>query len=57
MTKINDFNLAEKILKKSKIENEDDKYDVGLIEKSHKKYNMKAVTTSKMRVIDNYYKD
>jgi len=52
MTKINDFNLAEKILKKSKIENDDDKYDFGLIEKSHKKYNLKAVTTSKMRVID-----
>jgi len=53
MTKIKDFNLAEKILKKSKIDNDDDnKYDVGLIEKSHKKYNLKAVTTSKMRVID-----
>ena len=57
MTKINDFNLEEKIQKKSKIENDDDRYDIGLIEKSRKKYNLKAVTTSKMRVIDHHNKD
>lgn len=52
MTKINDFNLQEKIEKKQLIGNDDDRYDVGLIEKAHRKYNMKAVITSKMRLID-----